>query len=81
MKLPPHFDGYAERPARVSPSSLVSFDRNRYSVECRQTGKTVQVRVYAGRIVVVSNAEVVADHVREFGRDKTIFNPWHYLSA
>lgn len=81
LRLPPHFDGYAERPARVSPSSLVSFDHNRYSVDCRQVGKTVQMRVYAARILVVRDGEIVADHVREFGRDKTIFNPWHYLPA
>lgn len=29
IKLQLPFDGYAERPARVSPSSLVTFDRNR----------------------------------------------------
>ncbi len=81
LKLPPAFDGYAERSARVSPSSLVSFDHNRYSVDCRQTGKTVQMRVYATRILIVRDSEIVADHVREFGRDKTIFNPWHYLPA
>lgn len=81
LQLPPPFDGYAERPARVSPSSLVSFDHNRYSVDCRQAGKTVQIRVYATRIVVVRDGQVVADHVREFGRGKTVFNPWHYLPA
>jgi hypothetical protein len=81
LKLPPAFDGYAERSARVSPSSLVSFDHNRYSVDCRQTGKTVQMRVYATRILIVRDGEIVAAHVREFGRDKTIFNPWHYLPA
>jgi len=79
LRLPPRFDGYAERPARVSPSSLVSFDHNRYSVDCRQSGKTVQMRVYATRILIVRDGEIVGDHVREFGRGKTIFNPWHYL--
>jgi len=44
------FDGYAERPARVSPSSLITFDRNCYSVHCSQVGRTVQVRVYADRL-------------------------------
>jgi len=53
IPLSPHFDGYAERPARVSPNSLVSFDRNRYSVECHHVGQTVQLRVYAERIVIV----------------------------
>jgi len=81
MKLQPRFDGYAERPARVSPSSLVTFDRNRYSVDCREVGRVVQLRVYADRIVIVSRNEVVGDYPRQFGRNKTIFNPWHYLPA
>lgn len=79
LKKPPAFDGYAERPSRVSPSGLVSFDRNRYSVDCRQVGKTVQLRAYADRIVIVKDTEVVGDHPRQFGRDKTVFDPWHYL--
>lgn len=45
LNLPPRFDGYAERPARVSPSSLVTFDRNRYSVNCCEVGRVVQLRV------------------------------------
>ena len=77
--LPPRFDGYAERPARVSPSSLVTFDRNRYSVDCREVGRVVQLRVYADRIMLVSNNKVVGDHERQFGRNKTVFDPWHYL--
>jgi hypothetical protein len=79
MRLPPPFDGYAQRPARVTPSSLVTFDRNRYSVECSQVGRAVQLRVYAGRILIVANGEVVGEHERQFGRGKTVFNPWHYL--
>ena len=81
LRLPPLFDGYAEKPSRVSPSSLISFDRNRYSVDCRHVGRTVQLRVYADRIVIVKDGQVVGDHKREFGRDKTVFNPWHYLAA
>jgi len=73
------FDGYAERPARVNPSSLVTFDRNRYSVDCSQVGQTVQLRVYADKIVIVSNGSVVGKHERLFGRGHTLFNPWHYL--
>jgi len=65
----------------VSPASLVSFDHNRYSVDCRHVGQTVQLRVYAQRIVVVSQGEVIAEHRRRFGRGKTVFDPWHYLPA
>jgi transposase len=79
IDLPPSFDGYAERPARVTPSSLVSYDRNRYSVDCSQVGKVVQVRVYANRIVLVSEGRVVGEHERAFGRNKTVFDPWHYV--
>ncbi len=79
IPLPMHFDGYAERPARVSPSSLVSFDRNRYSVDCHHVGSTVQLRVYAERIVIVCEGQMVGDHQRHFGGGKTIFDPWHYL--
>lgn len=79
INLPPPFDGYAERPARVAPTSLVTYDRNRYSVDCRHVGRTVQLRVYAERIVIVKDGEVVGDHRREFGRGKTVFDPWHYL--
>ena len=75
------FDGYAERPARVNPSSLISFDRNRYSVECSQVGKAVQLRVYADKIVIVRNGVIVGKHKRLFGRDHILFDPWHYLPA
>jgi len=78
-RLAHRFDGYADRPCRVSPSSLVSFDRNRYSVDCRYVGQTVQLRVYADHIVIVSQGQVIGDHRRHFGEGKAVFDPWHYL--
>ncbi len=41
--------------------------------------RVVQVRAYADRIVVRLGDEVVAEHARHFGRDRTIYDPWHYL--
>jgi transposase len=73
------FDGYGERPARVSPSSLVTFDNNRYSVECSHVGRAVQLRAYADKVVIVSDSNVIGVHEREFGRGKSVFDPWHYL--
>jgi transposase len=75
------FDGYQESVARVSPQLLISFDRNRYSVNAMTVGKTVQVRAYANRIIVVMNDITVAVHKRHFGRDKVIYDPWHYLAV
>lgn len=73
------FDGYQESVARVSPQLLISFDRNRYSVDAMAVGKTVSVRAYANRIIVVMNGTVVGSHRRHLGRDKVIYDPWHYL--
>lgn len=73
------FDGYQESVARVSSQLLVSFDRNRYSVNTAAVGKTVTVRAYADRIVMVQDGTVVGEHRRQMGRDRTIFDPWHYL--
>ena len=79
VKMP--FDGYQETPARVSYTSLVSFDRNRYSVHASAVGKTASVRAYADRIILLADGQTVGVHLREFGRDKTIFDPWHYLEV
>lgn len=75
------FDGFQESVARVSSQLLISFDRNRYSVNAMAVGKTVAVRAYADRIIVVLNDRVVAMHRRHLGRDKVIYDPWHYLAV
>jgi transposase len=75
------FDGYQESVVRVSPQLLVSFDRNRYSVNAMAVGKTVSLRAYANRIIMVQNGTVVGSHKRHLGRDKVIYDPWHYLAV
>ena len=37
------------------------------------------VRAYATRIVIRQDGEIVAEHARRFGREQTIYDPWHYL--
>ena len=73
------FDGFHESEHAVTGTCLISFDRNRYSVMAKAVRRTVQVRAYADRIVVRCQGEVVAEHPRFFGRDRTVYNPWHYL--
>jgi len=75
------FDGYRETLARVSSTSLVSFDRNRYSVQASAVGKTVTVRSYARKMVILADDQVVGVHDRQFGRDKTAYDPWHYIDV
>jgi transposase len=73
------FDGFHETTHAVTGTCLISFDRNRYSVMAKAARRAVQVRAYADRIVVRLGDEVVAEHARHFGRDRTIYDPWHYL--
>lgn len=73
------FDGFVEREVPVSSTCLVRFDHNRYSVDCRYTKRTVSLRSYANRIVVVADGEIIAEHLRDFGKNQIIYNPWHYV--
>lgn len=75
------FDGYKELPARVTTTSLISYDSNRYSVNASAVGKIVMMRAYAERIVIVHDGSIIGEHRRQFGRDKIIYNPWHYLEV
>jgi transposase len=73
------FDGFHATPASVSKTCLVRFDGNKYSVAARAVGRPVEVHAYADRIVIRQDGEVVAEHARRFGRDQTIYDPWHYV--
>jgi transposase len=73
------FDGFHETEHAVTSTCLISFDRNRYSVMAKAARRPVQVRAYADRIVVRCGDVVVAAHTRHFGRNRTIYDPWHYL--
>lgn len=75
------FDGYHEVTTRVSLQLLINFDRNHYSVNAMAVGKSVQVRAYASHVTMVLNGTVVGIHKRHLGRDKAIYDPWHYLAV
>jgi hypothetical protein len=81
VPLAAEFEGCAEREVRVSSTALVHVDRNRYSVDCRYAGKTVSLRTYAERIVAMADGKIVGEHGRSFERDRTFFDPWHYVAA
>jgi hypothetical protein len=73
------FDGYFEQAKRVSSTCLVSYDRNRYSVPAEYAGQQVSLRADSNRIRVVAEGKVIVEHVRCFGRERLILDPWHYL--
>jgi hypothetical protein len=71
------FDGFNASEVTASATCLVNFDRNKYSVTAHAARKAVQIRAYADRIVVRFDGEVVAEHARSFGRDRTLYDPWY----
>jgi len=73
------FDGFHAVPASVSKTCLVRFDNNKYSVTASAVGRPVEVRAYADRIELRQDGQLVGEHRRCFGRDQTIYDPWHYV--
>jgi len=73
------FDGFHSRTASVSKTCLVQFDRNKYSVMSQAVGRPVEIHAYADRIVIRQDGQMVAEHPRSFGRDQTVYDPWHYV--
>lgn len=86
MEAPAAFDGFVEFNKRVTSTCLITYDNNRYSVPASFANRPVSLRVYADRLVIVAEANVVAVHNRVFTRDhtatgKTIYDWHHYLSV
>jgi transposase len=85
MALPPPFDGFIEHIKRVSPTCLIHLERNRYSVPASFANRPVSVRLYADRIVVAAEGNVIAEHQRLINRDHravhTIYDWRHYLAV
>ena len=73
------FDGFHAVPAAVSSTCLVRFDNNRYSVTASALGRPVEVRAYAERVEIRQDGRIVGEHARGFGRNQTMFDPWHYV--
>ena len=79
MPFPKPFDGYIEYPARVSSTSLIYLERNRYSVPTEHAHHIVSLHVYPATIAVIAEGKVVARHCRSFGRDETHYDWQHYI--
>jgi transposase len=73
------FDGFHGVTASVSKTCLVRFDNNKYSVMANAVGRPVEIRAYADRIELRQDGRTVGEHTRIFGRDQTVYDPWHYV--
>ena len=80
------FDGFVEFAKRVSPTCLVHFERNRYSVPASFANRPASLRVYPDRIVVVAEGLSVCEHQRIINRShdrpgRTVYDWRHYLAV
>ena len=80
------FDGFVEHAKRVSPTCLVHFEANRYSVPASFANRPVSLRAYPDRLVVAAEGQVVCEHARIVERShdvlrRTVYDWRHYLAV
>lgn len=86
MPLPTAFDGFVEQSKRVSPTCLITFDRNRYSVPASFANRPVSLHIYPTQLVLVAEGAVICRHERIIERShrqpgRVIYDWRHYLSV
>jgi hypothetical protein len=85
MPLGRPFDGFVEHTKRVSPTCLIHFERNRYSVPASFANRPVSLRVYPDRIVIAAEGRSLCEHARFIERShlpgRTIYDWRHYLAV
>jgi hypothetical protein len=87
MPTPVPFDGFVEHTKRVSPTCLIHFERNRYSVPATFANRPISsacLRPAAWSSPL--RAQVIAEHERLFDRKhdrpgRTIYDWRHYLAV
>ena len=79
MPVSSRFDGFRATQASVSKTCLVRFDSNKYSVAASAVGRPVEIQSYAERIIIRQDGAIVGEHVRCFGRNQALYDPWHYV--
>ena len=79
MPVPKSFDGYVEKPVRVTSTALIHFQRNRYSVPAEHAHHVLSLRIYPAELRLMAEGKEVARHVRSFERDQTFYNFTHYI--
>jgi hypothetical protein len=70
----------------VSPTCLISFERNRYSVPASFANRPVSLRIYPDRLVVAAEGNILCEHPRIIERShhlpsRTIYDWRHYLAV
>jgi transposase len=64
---------------KVRSLCLVRFETNDYSVPCRYAHHPVTVRATLDEVRIFHQHECIALHTRSFEKERTFYEPWHYL--
>lgn len=81
LPLPPApYEACERRSPRASSQALVRFQTNDYSVPVAYAHRQVLVKAFVWEVVISAADEVIARHVRSYGREEMIFDPLHYLA-
>lgn len=85
MALPTAFDGFVEQSKHVSPTCLIIFERNPYSVPASFANRSVSLRIYPERLVVAAEGNILCEHARVIERShrlpRTIYDLRYYLTV
>jgi len=68
------------RTARVSSTSLVRYRGNDYSVPTTHGHRSIVVKGFVHKVVLVAGSEEIARHPRSYERGAFVFDPLHYLA-
>jgi transposase len=73
------FDACVLHSGQVDKYQTVRFDRNAYSVPRRWAFRPITVKGYIDRVEAVAEGQVVACHVRCYGKGERVLDPLHFL--
>ena len=73
------FDACRKQPTGANSLSLVRFDDNDYSVPVSYAYHEILVKGYVDRVVLCHRDQVVAEHLRSWGKEGIFFDYRHYL--
>lgn len=73
------FECCVHRQVHLTPYSQVSFETNRYSVPAEQARQVLTLKAYPFVVEISDGRQVLARHLRCYGREQDVFDPLHYL--
>jgi|SRR5690625_175873 len=81
MKAPAAYQSSEYRSVRVDKYSCVSIDTNQYSVPEQYVGQMLNVRLFAQRIEIYDDHQLIARHTRHYAKYQYFIDINHYLQS